>query len=66
MGLYPRTTIQARKFLHAGDFCNMVETNIRDINEMKTKTLADKIRQGGGIAISTLIEDIKAGRSIQI
>jgi hypothetical protein len=44
----------------------MVETNIRDINEMKTKTLADKIRQGGGIEVSTLIEDIKAGRSIQI
>ncbi len=56
----------SRRYLHAGDFYNMVKANLENVNEIKTKELADKVCFGGGAKILGLLDAIKAGRPIQI
>ena len=57
---------QPRKKLYdGGDFMEIVEIHVKEIDYKKLKRLADKVYQGGGAEIMNLIEDIKAGRRIQ-
>jgi hypothetical protein len=55
-----------KKHADASDFIDMVERNVAEIDVKKLKRLADKVYKGGAREIVQLIEDIKAGRSIQI
>jgi hypothetical protein len=56
----------AKKHADASDFTAMVEHNLNAIDLKKLKRLAEKVYKGGATEISQLIEDIKAGRTIQI
>lgn len=55
-----------KKHIDAGDFMNVVRHNRADIDLRKLKKLADRVYPGGGAEIMSLIEDIDAGRPIQL
>jgi hypothetical protein len=55
-----------KKFVDAGDFIDMVEHNLPDIDTKKLKRLANKVYSKAGDEILKMIEDIKAGRPIKI
>ncbi len=57
---------QAKKFVDAGDFVDVVENN-RDVLDLtKMRRLAEKVYPGGGAEVMKLVEDILAGRKIEI
>jgi hypothetical protein len=55
-----------KKHQDAADFMDMVEHNLNEIDFKKLQRLADKVYKGGAKEIGQLIEDIKAGRTLQI
>jgi hypothetical protein len=55
-----------KRYLDLGDFADIVEVNADMIDLAKVKRLAAKIRPGAGAAILKMIEDIKAGHSVQL
>jgi len=55
-----------KKLIDAGDFVNVVQHNRADINLQKLKKLGDKVYPDGGSEIMRLIDDIDAGRQIQL
>jgi hypothetical protein len=57
---------QDKKFVDAGDFINVVTHNRDDLDLRKLKHLAEKVYPDGGAEIMQLVDDILAGRPIQI
>jgi len=55
-----------KKFIDAGDFIDIVKHNMADLNIDRLSKLANKVYKDGGREILALIEDIKAGRRIEI
>jgi hypothetical protein len=55
-----------KKLIDAGDFVNVVRHNRSHINLSKLKRLGDKVYPDGGTEILRLVEDIDAGRTIQV
>jgi len=55
-----------KKLIDAGDFVNVVLFNRTALNVEKLKRLAEKVYSGGAAEIEQLIEDIDAGRKIQL
>lgn len=55
-----------RKLQDGADFVDIVRHNRRDISLPKLRRLADKVYPNGGAEIMQLIEDIDAGRMIQL
>jgi len=55
-----------KKLIDAGDFTNLVLHNRAAIDMKKLKRLGDTVSPGEGAKILRLIEDIDAGRSIQV
>lgn len=55
-----------KRLLDAGDFMDMVEFNREMLDLAKLRRLADKVRSGGGKQISRFVDDIDAGRIIQV
>lgn len=58
--------IQSRKLVDAGDFVDVVENNRDALDLRRLKELGDKVYPGGGAEIMQLVEDILAGRPIQL
>jgi hypothetical protein len=56
----------AKRYLDAGDFINMVEHNRQALDVEKLRRLAEKAQPGGGARIRAIIDDIDAGRRIQL
>lgn len=56
---------EEKKFVDAGDFIDIVKTNLKDLKLSRLEKLANKVYPRGGQEILTLVEDIKAGRRIQ-
>jgi hypothetical protein len=57
---------QAKKYVDLGDFVNIVEGNRAALDLKKLKRLGDIAQPGGGTRILELIEDIDAGRTINL
>src|SRR5262249_32978494 len=55
-----------KKMIDGGDFINVVRHNRADIDLRKLQRLADKVYPNGGAEILRMIEDIDAGRTIQV
>jgi hypothetical protein len=55
-----------KKLIDAGDFVNVVRHNRSDIDLAKLLRLGDKVYPGGGEEIRRIVEDIDAGRPIQL
>jgi len=55
-----------KKLIDAGDFMNMVMHNRSALDVKKLKRLGDKVYPNGGSEILKMIEDIDAGRTIQM
>jgi hypothetical protein len=55
-----------KKLIDAGDFVNVIRYNRDQIDLPKLKRLGDKFYPNGGTEILRLVEDIDAGRSIQV
>ena len=55
-----------KKLLDAGDFTDIVEFNREMLDIPKLKRLAEKVRPGGGQQIAQFIDEIDAGRTIQV
>jgi hypothetical protein len=58
--------VTERKLQDGADFVNVVRHNRSDINLPKLRRLADKVYPNGAVEIMQLIEDIDAGRMIQL
>lgn len=56
---------EKKKLIDAGDFMDIVETNVSELDLAKLERLANKVYPDGGKEILKLVEDIKAGRRIQ-
>lgn len=56
----------AKKLVDAGDFVDVITYNRDDIDLQKLKRLGDKVYPDGGAEIIRMIEDIDAGRQIQL
>ncbi|HZT82394.1 MAG TPA: hypothetical protein VFA26_19350 [Gemmataceae bacterium] len=56
----------AKKMIDAGDFIDVVRHNRDDINVPKLRRLADKVYPDGGAEVLRMLEDIDAGRTIQL
>jgi hypothetical protein len=56
--------VQSKKLVDGGDFVNMVETNLKEIDLKKLRRLAEKVYKGGSSEIAKLVNDIEAGRRI--
>jgi hypothetical protein len=56
----------AKKLVDAGDFVDVITHNRGDIDLRKLKRLGDKVYSDGGAEIMRMIEDIDAGRPIQL
>jgi hypothetical protein len=56
----------AKKLVDAGDFVDVVTYNRSAIDLKKLKKLKDKVYPDGGAEIMRLVEDIDAGRPIQL
>lgn len=61
-----KTRRGAKKHVDAGDFTDIVEFNREMLDIPKLKRLAEKVRPGGGKQIAQFINDIDAGRTIQV
>lgn len=61
----PTRTIK-KKYLDAGDFTDIVEFNREILDIAKLQRLAEKVKPGAGMEIAKLVDDIDAGRIIQI
>lgn len=55
-----------KKLIDGGDFVNVVLNNREDIDVQKLIRLGDKVYAGGGKEIRRMIEDLDAGRTIQM
>ena len=55
-----------KKYVDAGDFIDIVKHNLADLDLARLAKLADKVYQDGAREMLSIIEDIKAGRGIQI
>jgi len=55
-----------KKLIDAGDFVNVVRYNRGDLDLRKLKRFGETVYPGGGQEILRLIEDIDAGRTIQL
>jgi len=55
-----------KKMIDAGDFINVVRHNRKDLDIPKLCLLAGKVYPGGAAEIRRMIEDIDAGRTIQL
>jgi hypothetical protein len=58
--------VQAKKLVDAGDFVDVVTHNRSAIDLRKLQRLADKVYPEGGAEILRMVEDIDAGRTIQL
>jgi hypothetical protein len=56
----------AKKLIDAGDFVDVVRYNRATLDVPKLIRLVEKVYSGGGAEVRRLIEDIDAGRMIQI
>ncbi len=61
----PRRDV-AKKFVDIGDFIDVVRHNRDDLDLRKLKRLADRVYPTGGGEIMQLVDDILAGRPIQL
>jgi len=61
----PRRDV-AKKFVDIGDFIDVVRHNRDDLDLRKLKRLADRVYPTGGGEIMQLVDDILAGRPIQV
>jgi hypothetical protein len=57
---------EAKKFVDAGDFIDVVDHNRDDLDLRKLKRLADKVYPGGSTEIMEMVENILAGRPIHL
>jgi len=57
---------EAKRFIDAGDFVDMVQHHQDDIDLRKLRRLAEKVYKGGSAEILKMVNDIKAGRRIKI
>jgi hypothetical protein len=55
-----------KKFIDAGDFINIVRTNEKELDIKKLRRLGEKVYRGGGAEVVQLVDDIKAGKQIQL
>jgi hypothetical protein len=55
-----------KKMIDGGDFINVIKYNRDDIDEGKLVRLADIVYPNGGAEIRQMLEDIDAGRTIQL
>ena len=55
-----------KKLIDGGDFVNIVNHNRAAIDLKKLKRLGERVYPGGGIEVLKLVEDIRAGRRLQI
>lgn len=55
-----------KKLIDGGDFTNVVQHNRSRIDGRKLRRLAERVHAGAGIEIAGMIEDIDAGRTIQL
>jgi hypothetical protein len=55
-----------KKMIDAGDFINVVRHNRGDLDLDKLRRFGDKVYPDGGTEIIRMIEDIDAGRTIQL
>jgi hypothetical protein len=58
--------IADKKMIDGGDFINIVRTNRGAIDLPKLRRLTDKVYPGGGAEVLRMIEDVDAGRTIQL
>ena len=56
---------QKKKLIDGGDFLDMVEKNLQEIDRTKLRRLANKLWAGGGDEILEHLDDIAAGRPIR-
>lgn len=56
----------AKKMIDGGDFIDVVKNNRAVINVAKLQRLAEKVYPGGAKEIIQMLEDIDAGRTIQL
>lgn len=57
---------KSKKIIDAGDFADIVEHQGKEIDLAKLRRLAEMVYRGGGTEILQLVDDISAGRPIQI
>lgn len=55
-----------KKMIDAGDFINVVQHNRGDLDVEKLVRFGEKVYPGGGAEMRHLIEDIDAGRTLQL
>jgi hypothetical protein len=55
-----------KKLIDGGDFTNIVRHNDSDIDLDKLRRLADLVYDGGGEEVLRMVEDIRAGRILQL
>jgi transposase len=55
-----------KKFIDAADFIDVVRHNRDQIDLAKLKRLGDKVYPNGGAEILRIVEDIDAGRKIEL
>ncbi len=60
------TRRQAKKLIDLGDFVDVIEHNRANLDLEKLKRLANNIHRGAGARILRMVEDIDAGRMIQL
>ena len=56
---------QAKKLIDGGDFVDIVEHNLKELDRKKLSKLAEVVYKGGGTEILKLVNDIEAGRRIE-
>lgn len=57
---------QSKRLIDAGDLTNMVEHNRKSLDLEKLRRIGDKVQLHGGSKILKLVEEIDAGRPIQL
>ncbi len=60
------TRPEDKKYIDAGDFINMVRSNRDDIALEKLRRLGEAVYNGGGAEVVRFVENIKAGRRLQL
>lgn len=66
MSIISPTRDQAKKWLDLGDFVDVVEHNRAILDLAKLRRLGDTVHPGSGARILRMVEDIDAGRTIQL
>jgi hypothetical protein len=66
MAIISPTRRQAKRFVDIGDFVDMVQHNRAILNLKKLRRLAETVNPGTGEKIVRMVEDIDAGRTIQV